>query len=94
MKKLKIYKNQILDQIPDDKDELVKQNVRLRHQNEFLRNLLGSHDIRIPESMDDYLETRELEFDKDSYIVGKLESINDSLSMLNQLLTDIKMNMK
>lgn len=94
MKKLKIYKKQILDQIPDDKDELVKQNVRLRHQNEFLRNLLGSHDIRIPESMDDYLETRELEFDKDSYIVGKLESINDSLSMLNQLLTDIKMNMK
>ncbi len=92
--KLKIYKNQILEPIPDDKDELVKQNARLRLQNEFLRNLLGSHDIRIPESMDDYLETRELEFDKDSYIVGKLDSINDSLSMLNQLLTDINMNMK
>lgn len=92
--KLKTYKNQILEPIPDDKDKLVKQNARLRLQNEFLRNLLGSHDIRIPESMDDYLETRELEFDKDSYIVGKLDSINDSLSMLNQLLTDIKMNIK
>lgn len=92
--KLKINNNKIIEPIPSDRDELVKQNVKLRLQNEFLRNLLGSHGIRISESMDDYLETIELGIDKDSYIVDKLDAINDSLSMQIQLLLDIKMNIK
>jgi len=82
------------DNIPNDKKELIIQNARLRLQNEFLRKLLDSRGIKIPESMDDFLETRELGIDKDSYIVYKLDVINASLSMQTQLLLDIKMNMK
>lgn len=92
--KLKINNNQIIETIPNGRDELVKENARLRFQNEFLRKLLDSRGIKIPESMDDFLEARELGINKDVYIVDKLDMLNASLSMQTQLLLDIKMNMK
>lgn len=90
----KFMGNSIIDPIPEERDDLVRQNARLRLQNEFLRGLLECHNIKIPESMDDYLETKEIGLTEESYIVGQLDILSTELRMLHQILIYIKMNME
>ena len=87
-------KNLFTDSIPDNREDLVRQNAKLRLQNQFLRGLLECHDIRIPESMDDYLETKANGLETEAYIIGKIDALSAGLSICNQLLFDVKMNMK
>lgn len=90
----KFIGHSIIDPIPEERDELISQNARLRLQNEFLRGLLECNNIRIPKSMDDYIETKEMGISEEAYIVGRLDILSTELRMLNQLLIDIKMNME
>lgn len=93
MGKFKFNKRMLISPIPKERDELVRQNAKLRLQNEFLRSLLDCHNIKIPESMDDYLEAKEMGCE-DAYVVSKLEALEAGISICNQIIIDIKMNMK
>lgn len=94
MEKLKFNKRRLITPIPDEREKLVEQNTKLRLQNQFLRDLLECNNIRIPESMDDYLETKEAGIGKEAYIIGRLDALAAGVSICNQMLIDIKMNTK
>lgn len=93
MGKLKFNKRMLITPIPNERDKLVRQNAKLRLQNEFLRGLLDCHGIKIPEAMDDYLEAKEMNTEG-AYVISKLETLEAGISMCNQIIVDIRMNMK
>lgn len=94
MGKLKFDNRRLITPIPDERDELVRQNAKLRLQNQFLRELLECHDVRIPNSMDDYLDAKETGITEEAYVVEKLDALSAAISICTQLLIDIKMNTK
>lgn len=94
MGKINFNKRMLITPIPDERDELVRQNAELRLQNEFLRGLLDCHGIKIPDSMDDYLDAKETGITEEAYVVEKLDALSAAISICTQLLIDIKMNTK
>lgn len=76
--------------ILENKEDLRKEVAKLRLQNQFLREILEYHQIKIPETIDKYIDS-----DPDDLIgyiadmAVNLSTLNSAVMMNNQLIAEL-----